>query len=426
MNFDTYSIVYLISNFFSIFIIRRFAEAFFKKQSNYKIVSVLLYLIYFIITSLAYLKLDIPIIALCINWISIFVIFFTYESTIQKRIVYTTYIIAFMLFPELVIGAITGYFKFSFFSEGNYSSEIGIISTKIITYIEALLFRYYRIRKDSQSVSTSLWISTIIIPLSTLIYECMFVSNDNLTKDKVIASVAMLFIINVTAFYLYDSLTKSYVQQSKLSILETENALYSKQCEIMQSSTEELQGFRHDMNNQFIALSQLIKSEQYGDAERQLSHLTLLTKSKIIYSTSGNVIIDGLINYKLQNALNDRIKVKTEIAVPNRINIETTDLVAILGNLIDNALNALADVPEDRRSLTIKVVFSQGRLIVRTSNPYTGDILCTDGKIVSDKQNSKQHGYGLNNIAKSVNKYKGYMDIDYSSNTFTVDIIMYI
>ena len=254
----------------------------------------------------------------------------------------------------------------------------------------------------------------------------MFVSNDNLTKDKVIASVAMLFIINVTAFHLYDSLTKSYVQQSKLSILETENALYSKQCEIMQSSTEELQGFRHDMNNQFIALSQLIKSEQYGDAERQLSHLTLLTKSKIIYSTSGNVIIDGLINYKLQNALNDRIKVKTEIAVPNRINIETTDLVAILGNLIDNALNALADVPEDRRSLTIKVVFSQGRLIVRTSNPYTGDILCTDGKIVSDKQNSKQHGYGLNNIAKSVNKYKGYMNIDYSSNTFTVDIIMYI
>lgn len=426
MNFDTYSIVYLISNFFSIFIIRRFAEAFFKKQSNYKIVSVLLYLIYFIITSLAYLKLDIPIIALCINWISIFVVFFTYESTIQKRIVYTTYIIAFMLFPELVIGAITGYFKFSFFSEGNYSSEIGIISTKIITYIEALLFRNYRIRKDSQSVSTSLWISTIIIPLSTLIYECMFVSNDNLTKDKVIASVAMLFIINVTAFHLYDSLTKSYVQQSKLSILETENALYSKQCEIMQSSTEELQGFRHDMNNQFIALSQLIKSEQYGDAERQLSHLTLLTKSKIIYSTSGNVIIDGLINYKLQNALNDRIKVKTEIAVPNRINIETTDLVAILGNLIDNALNALADVPEDRRSLTIKVVFSQGRLIVRTSNPYTGDILCTDGKIVSDKQNSKQHGYGLNNIAKSVNKYKGYMNIDYSSNTFTVDIIMYI
>lgn len=426
MELSTYNIIYLISNFFSIFIIQRFADTFFSNRDSNKILSVFAYLLYFLVTSSAYLKLDIPIVALCINWLSILGIFFTYKSTVQKRIIYTTYIIAFMLFPELVIGAITGYLHFSFFSDGCYSSEIGLITTKIVTYIEALLFSNFKSKKDTQSVSTSLWISTIIIPLSTLVYECMFVSNDNLTKNKVIASVIMLFLINVTAFYLYNSLSESYVQQSKLSILETENALYSKQCEIMQSSTEELQEFRHDINNQLIALSQLIKSEQYGEAEKQLSHLTSLTKSKIIYSTSGNVIIDGLINYKLQNALKDKIKVKTEIAVPNHINIETTDLVAILGNLVDNALNALADVPEDKRNLTIKVVFSQERLIIRTSNPYVGKVLCKNGKIVSAKQNSKQHGYGLNNIAKAVNKYKGYINVDYTGNIFTVDILMYL
>ena len=426
MELSTYNIIYLISNFFSIFIIQRFADTFFSNRDSNKILSVFAYLLYFLVTSSAYLKLDIPIVALCINWLSILGIFFTYKSTVQKRIIYTTYIIAFMLFPELVIGAITGYLHFSFFSDGCYSSEIGLITTKIVTYIEALLFSNFKSKKDTQSVSTSLWISTIIIPLSTLVYECMFVSYDNLTKNKVIASVIMLFLINVTAFYLYNSLSESYVQQSKLSILETENALYSKQCEIMQSSTEELQEFRHDINNQLIALSQLIKSEQYGEAEKQLSHLTSLTKSKIIYSTSGNVIIDGLINYKLQNALKDKIKVKTEIAVPNHINIETTDLVAILGNLVDNALNALADVPEDKRNLTIKVVFSQERLIIRTSNPYVGKVLCKNGKIVSAKQNSKQHGYGLNNIAKAVNKYKGYINVDYTGNIFTVDILMYL
>ena len=254
----------------------------------------------------------------------------------------------------------------------------------------------------------------------------MFVSNDNITKNKVIASVAMLFIINATAFYLYDSLSNSYVRQSKLSILETENALYSKQCEIMQSSTEELQGFRHDMNNQFIAISQLIKSKQYDEAEKQLGILTSLTKNMINYSNSGNVIVDGLINYKLQNAQSENIRVKTEIAVPKQLHIETTDLVAVIGNLIDNALNALCDVPVEKRSLLLKVVFGQQRLIIRVSNPYIGDMICRDGNIVSTKQDSKQHGYGLNNIAKAVNKYKGYMDIDYSGNTFTVDIIMYI
>jgi len=331
-----------------------------------------------------------------------------------------------MLFPELIVGAATGYLHFSFFVDGSYRNSIGVIVSKIMAFSEALLLHNYKISKEKQNVGWNLWLSSILIPISTLGYEIMFVSNNSPSQYKVITSVIILFVINISAFYLYDSLSKSYVRQSKLSILETENTLYSKQCEIMQSSTEELQEFRHDMNNQFIALSQLIKSQQYGEAENQLSRLTSLTKSKIIYSTSGNVIVDGLINYKLQNALNDKIKVKTEIAVPKQIDIETTDLVAILGNLIDNALNALADVPEDRRNLTIKVVFSQGRLIVRTSNPYTGDVLCKDGKIVSAKQNSKQHGYGLNNIAKAVNKYKGYMDIDYTGSIFTVDILMYI
>ncbi len=426
MEFNTYNIVYLISNFFTIFIIHRFMRLFFSNNGKSKFMTNIAYLSYFIVTSLAYLIFDIPIITLALNWIIIFMISLTYESTMQKRMMYSTYIVVFMLFPELIVAAATGYLHFSFFVDGSYRNSIGVIITKILAFSEALLLHNYKATREKRNVDWSLWLSSILIPISTLAYEIMFVSSNSQSQHKVITSVIILFVINVLAFYLYDSLSKSYVRQSKLSILETENTLYSKQCEIMQSSTEELQEFRHDMNNQFITLSQLIKSEQYGEAEKQLSRLTSLTKSKIIYSTSGNVIVDGLINYKLQNALNDKVKVKTEIAVPKQINIETTDLVAILGNLIDNALNALTDVPEDRRSLTIKVVFSQERLIVRTSNPYIGDVLCRDGKIVSAKQSSKHHGYGLNNISKAVNKYKGYMNIDYTGNIFTVDILMYI
>lgn len=426
MELSTYNIIYLISNFFTIFIIYRFAELFFKKLNCNKILSYLAYLLYFIVTSLAYIILDVPIITLVLNWAVVFVISLTYETTTQKRLVYTTYIIMFMLIPELIIGAITGYFHFSIFEEGNYSNSVGIIITKIITYSEVLLLQNCKSTKENQNVGWSLWLSSILIPISTLSYEIMFVNSENLIKTKVIISVVILFVINFTVFYLYDSLSKSYIQHSKLSVLEIENELYSKQCEIMQTSTKELQAFRHDMNNQFIALSQLLTSKKYEDAETQLNKLSYLTKNKIIYSTSGNVIIDGLINYKLQNAINDNINVKTEIAIPIQLQIDTTDIVAILGNLIDNALSALQNVSVEKRHLTLKVVFSQKRLIIRTSNPYCGDIMCKNGKIVTSKKAHDRHGYGLNNIAKAVDKYKGYMEIDYSDNIFTVDIIMYI
>lgn len=426
MKLTTYSIIYLVSNFFTIFIIHRFTELFFQKHNFNKILTNIAYLSYFVITSFVYLILDIPIVTLALNWIIVFIISFTYETTNQKRAMYTTYIIVFMLFPELIVGASTGYFHFSFFVDGSYRNSIGIIVTKIMTFSEVLLLKNYKSTRENQNVGWNLWLSSILIPISTLIYEIMFVNSNNLSQFKVVASVVVLFIINITSFYLYDSLSKSYVQQSKLSVLETENALYSKQCEIMQSSTEELQAFRHDMNNQFITLSQLIGSQKYDEAEQQLNELSSMTQNKIIYSTSGNVIIDGLINYKLQNAQNDNIKVRTKIAVPVHLHIDTSDMVAIIGNLIDNAIKALQSVQYNERELSLKIVFSQQRLLIRISNPFIGDIICKDGKIISTKENNRKHGYGLKNIAKSVDKYKGYMDIDYSGNIFTVDIIMYI
>lgn len=426
MEISTYKTIYLISNFFTIFIIHRFMGVFFSMPIGNKVLSKIAYISYFIITSLAYLLFDIPIVTLLLNLAIVFVISMTYESSIQKRLMYSTYIIVFMMFPELIVGAITGYFHFSVFTEGNYSNSIGIVTTKIISFIEALLLQNYRSSKVNQKVGWSLWISSILIPISTLIYEIMFVSNDNITKGYVITSVIILFVINITAFYIYDSLSQNYVKQSKLSILETENKLYSKQCEIMQSSTQELQEFRHDMNNQFIALSQLIESKQYDEAEKQLNVLTSLTNARIIYSTSGNVIVDGLINYKLQSAQNENINVKTEIAVPNQLQMATTDLVTVIGNLIDNALNALNNVSHENRQLLLKIVFNRQRLIIRISNPFFGEIQCKDGNIISINEDQENHGYGLKNISKVVNKYKGYMDIDYSENVFTVDIIMYL
>lgn len=425
MKLTTYNIIYLISNFFTIFILHRFIKLFFQKRRSNMIMFNLAYISYFLITSFAYLFLDIPIVTLALNWIIIFIISLTYEATYQKRMIYTTFILIFMLFPELIVGAITGYFHFSFFVDGNYRNSIGLIITKIITFSEALLLHNYKSSKDKQNVSWSLWISSILIPISTLIYEVLFVSSIT-SQIKVVLSVIVLFVINLMAFYLYDSLSKSFVQQSKLSILETENALYSKQCEIMQTSTVELQEFRHDMNNQFIALSQLISSNKIVEAEEQLNDLLSYTKNKIIFSTSGNVIIDGLINYKLQNAINDNINVKTEIAVPDKLKIDTVDMVTILGNSIDNAITALQKVPCEERSLTLKVVFSKQRLIIRIANPFIGNIMCKNGKIVSQKDDGEHYGYGLNNIAKAVDKYNGYMEIDYSGNIFTVDIIMYI
>lgn len=425
MKFDTYHFVYIISNFFSIFIIHKFVDFFFPKPNCRKIISCITYLLYFLFTSLVYIMIDIPIITLLVNYITIFIISLTNESTIQKKLTDTTYIIMFMLFPELIISAITGYLYFSFFEDGNYNNISGILITKIITYIEALVLRNFKSYKENKNIGCNTWISAILIPTATLIYEIMFISCENLIKSKVIISVILLFVINIVAFYLYDSLAINYIRSSELAILQKENELYNKQCEIMQTSTKELQAFRHDIKNQFLAISELLSAEKYDDAKKLLVNLSNLTKDKIIYSNSGNIVIDGMINYKLQNISNENVKIKTEIAVPTKLDIETTDIVTILGNMLDNAITAINQA-DNEKILTIKIVFSQQRLIIHISNSFSGNIICKNDKITTTKQEHNKHGYGISNISKTVDKYNGYMEINYTKNIFMMDIIIYL
>ncbi|RGI52448.1 ATP-binding protein [Ruminococcus sp. OM04-4AA] len=426
MVFDTYHIIYLLANFFTIFVIYRFMRIFFESRRCNRTLNLLSYLLYFVATSLFYFWFNIPLITLIINLITMFMISLTYEASIQKRIIYVIYMYLFMAVAEIITAAMTGYVYFSVFSQGDYRDSFGVIAVRIVIYGETLLLENIKLTKNGRNIGWIFWLASIMIPVSTLILEVIIANQTNLTKVEAVGSVSLLFAVNIIAFYLYDSLAENYIKKSKLALLQKENELYSRQCEIMQSSTEDLQAFRHDMSNQLIILNHLLEEGKDEEARRQLDQLSRFIKGKVIYSTSGNIIIDGLVNYKLQSVASENIKVETEIVVPKQLNIDIADFVTLLGNLLDNALEALKKVDREQRILTIKIMFSQERLIGRITNTYCGEIYLKDDKILTSKKEKQKHGYGLSNVEKIIKKYNGYMEIDYANWEFRVDFIIYL
>lgn len=426
MVFDTYHIIYLLANFFTIFVIYRFMRIFFESRRRNRTLNLLSYLLYFVATSLFYFWFNIPLITLVINLITMFMISLTYEASIQKRIIYVIYMYLFMAVAEIITAAMTGYVYFSVFSQGDYRDSFGVIAVRIVIYGETLLLENIKLTKNGRNIGWIFWLASIMIPVSTLILEVIIANQTNLTKVEAVGSVSLLFAVNIIAFYLYDSLAENYIKKSKLALLQKENELCSRQCEIMQSSTEDLQAFRHDMSNQLIILNHLLEEGKNEEARRQLDQLSRFIKGKVIYSTSGNTIIDGLVNYKLQSVASENIKVETEIVVPEQLNIDIADFVTLLGNLLDNALEALKKVDWEQRILTIKIVFSQERLIGRITNTYCGEIHQKDDKILTSKKEKQKHGYGLSNVEKIIKKYNGYMEIDYANWEFRVDFIIYL
>jgi len=382
-------------------------------------------MLYFLFTSFVYIKWDIPVLTMTVNIVTIFIATMNYESALKKKIVSVAFIYIFMLVPEVLISALTGYFNFPVLSEGYYSNISGLLIVRILTYLEALIFYNIKVLKKRQSVGGILWIATIFIPVSTLFLKVILIDSGTPSQSSVIISILIILFINLITFYLYDSLSSSYMQKTKATILEKEKEMYYTQCLMMQESTENLQKFRHDINNQFISMQQLIKSKKYDELEHQILNLSEQLNIKKIYSSTGNIAVDSIINYKFNSLAGQNIEIDTKIAVPEMLNIEINDIVSLIGNILDNAIYALKEAGLPKK-LYFKLIYSRGRIIIKESNNYKTEIKYINGEIVSSKQNSSEHGLGLKNIEKIVNKYNGYMEINHTNNVFTLNIIMLV
>lgn len=423
---EFYTIAYLITCPFNTIFLHKFMQIFFKERTTNTVICAISYVIYTALVISVYLFIDIPIILLAMNYVLMFCIAFNYKSNIQKKFLSTVYILIFMLIPEFIVAACTGYLEFSFFTVGTYSDTLGLVAMRLLTYVMALLAERFKAVKNNQQVSALSWMAAVLIPLITLIMEIIILEAKSVSQVRAIISIVLMFVLNVTAFYLYDSLAESYAQKSKFVLIEKENELYYKQCKLMQTSTQELQTFRHDLNNQFVAMNELLIKGKYDDLKVYLQTLAKLTGERAVYSTTGNVAVDGIINYKLQNAITNHIRVTADIAVPSELSVEIADIITILGNLFDNALSAIMQLPEEERSLSLKMVYGQERLIISMSNPYKTDVRYENGEIVTTKKDACNHGFGIKNIEKVVKKYNGYMEIAHDNRIFTTDLLLYL
>lgn len=423
MDLDLYMWVYLITNLFTLAIIHRFMSAFFDEVIKPKWFAVMSYGLYFITTSVVYLIWDIPVLEMSVNLVVIFVITMNYKAGIQKRIFVVAFFYIFMFVTEVVVCAITGYFNFPMFESGYYNNSTGLVVMRITAYLEAIIFYNIKsIRRDGV-VTVPQWIATLFIPVSTLIIKILIVDSENASQFQVISSTTIVFLINLLTFFLYNSLAKSYVKEKETAIISKEKEMYYNQCLLMKETNENLQRFRHDINNHFISMKELINKNMYKELDDFINKLTNKLEIERVYSNTGNVIVDSIINYKL-NLVNSS-EIETEIAVPPTINIDVNDLVIILGNILDNAIKAINEC-EQNPKLYFKVVYSQGRLIIKETNTYKTKIPYENGEIQSSKLDKSNHGLGIKNIEEVVNRNEGYMEINHNEKIFSIDIILFV
>ncbi|WP_141722882.1 sensor histidine kinase [Cellulosilyticum sp. I15G10I2] len=400
-------------------------DVFFKRDKTKRFVELISYTLYFFIISLLYLLVNIPIIMLLANIAAFFALSFNYKALLKSRIIAVSLMYMILMSIESIVGLLTGYFNFPIFLTNSYSSILGLVSVKFISYIVVLLMGHYKNIKKWVSIPNSYWLSIILIPLSALYIMLVLFQVNTVNIHQITICITLLLFINFIIFHLYDVLSTAFEERVEKILLKQQTQYYTKQFKLLKNSTENIKSIRHDLKNHLSVLESFIKKDQKDKALEHISQIISSSYAEKEYASSGNIDIDSILNFKLQEAKDKAIDIALELVIPIEINVTAFDMVVVLGNLLDNALYA-ADRLEKNKQITIKITYKKGILFIHIDNTFDGQVHYQGEQIVTLHTDSENHGIGLNNIRDVLQKYNGTIEIHHTENKFYVDVLMYV
>ena len=200
-----------------------------------------------------------------------------------------------------------------------------------------------------------------------------------------------------------------FTKRMNRKISEYQNSLMEKHYEEVENMYRQTRGWRHDYRNHIQTMKAYLQMGQYEKLSQYLSELEVDLNTVDTVIKTGNVVIDAILNSKISLAKHQDIQVKAKAIVPADLgnSISEVDLSIILGNLMDNAIEACQQIPDKKdRFIRVYIDILKGQLYLYIMNSSCQKLIRT-GKIYRTTKNEKYHGFGLLRVDKMVEKYLG-------------------
>ena len=220
-----------------------------------------------------------------------------------------------------------------------------------------------------------------------------------------------------TGFYVF-GMNRIYLEQEKSGQYHSQIAVYKMLTEQYRQSER----LRHDMKNHIIALSGLVRNEEWEKIDDYLKNM-----EGIVLDTggdmTGNKAVDALLYQKRQRAKEGNIQWECDVQIPKECCINEFDLCVLFGNLLDNALNACERMQRgEGRFIHIQAKTVKKCFLLEVKNSMDRTEKYTDGS--TSKEDSREHGIGLLNVGDVVNKYHGVVNMEAEDGIFVISILM--
>ena len=228
--------------------------------------------------------------------------------------------------------------------------------------------------------------------------------------------LAVVLMMSVLVF----NINRQYEVEKELARLKSEQAeLLERDYTAVNRAYQVNAKLFHDFHNHIGVLRQFLTHEKYGEAVRYLDELQAPVRNLTAAVWTGDETADYLINSKAASAEADGVRFQAQVEFPHRTNIRSVDLCAILGNLLDNAIEAARQVENpERRTVALTIRRIHQMLVIKVENSFAGAPVQEKGELKTTKTEGGLHGWGLKSAQTAAEKYDGMVQAGVSGEVF--------
>lgn len=348
--------------------------------------------------------------------ISIIIIALSYDGKIKSKVLLSILCYSIMVAVDFIVYIISADNKETW----EYQILVSFISV-LLFYIIMVVLRLIFKKKQKTELVGQWYILLLVSVMSVCILFEMY-------KEIGLSSYGILFlstsvlIVNLLLYVFYSSMLDRYVYMQENERLRQQMHYYNMQMNANVQNDKKVRSIRHDMKHHIREINNLANLGEIEEIKKYTSDLMGdINSSKTMFDT-GNITLDGILNYYYGKFEEQNIKAAFDIIVPENMGFGAMDINIIMGNLLDNAYENAVKAKESDIKVNIK--YNGNMLYISVANTFDGKVNKDKDKYLSTK--GEEHGYGLENIKRITEKYGGNMKIEHNDTMFVVSIIIYI
>lgn len=324
-----------------------------------------------------------------------------------------------------------------FFNAESFPKEIFVLLFFLIEAFRlalefVFLFLISRIRGKKDDTPMPLPLIGIIMVVLQLISSLIIqhgAESDWSRDSGIIRITALLLMLLIFVLFFYIRTTRN--ERNDLKDLNRTNeeliASQTKFFEAQAKADDEIRSMRHDMKNNIQVLSLLLENGDYDEMRKYLEEMGENLSSADISAHTGDTIADAIIADKKARAkeAGSDIKVSGKV-LPGKIS--PVNMCKILGNLLDNAVEAVSDpaikeLPEEVRVIELQFKKTDNFFMISVANPCSKSPVIEDGRIVTSKADRKSHGFGLHNVETAAKECGGEFTVSCEEKAFGLQFL---